>query len=450
MKKIIKNIIVWMFFAPLFIITSCKKDINEINKTNPNEFSDSDAKLMITGAQLANVMLNEGEAARLAGIFAGQFSGYDRQYISYGQYNMDAGDFNSAWENLYTNGVGQCKLIKTKASANGDLVLEGVAMITEANLLLTASSLWGDIPASEACNENFPTPKYDKMADVYTYCIDLLNSAITKVGSSSNYASAYSGDFTWKEVAYTLKARALLHSKDYTGAIAAANEGISLGNDFYAKHETASPGAWNLYYDFLDWNRGGYMSCEDSHIFALLDSASSINKRNIKTDESERFNHYFLVDADAPYSAVDPNMYGGIFDAVSNFEMLGYNENQLILAECYARIGNNIESLKHLNLVRAAHQSNYGGYNAYVITDSQVNTTANLLKEILIEKYVSLFGQVEAFNDVRRTSNLIGVPVNNGTALPGRFLYPQSEINSNANTPVQSQSDLFVPVDLYK
>ena len=68
MKKIIKNIIVWMFFAPLFIITSCKKDINEINKTNPNEFSDSDAKLMITGAQLANVMLNEGEAARLAGV----------------------------------------------------------------------------------------------------------------------------------------------------------------------------------------------------------------------------------------------------------------------------------------------------------------------------------------------------------------------------------------------
>ena len=103
-----------------------------------------------------------------------------------------------------------------------------------------------------------------------------------------------------------------------------------------------------------------------------------------------------------------------------------------------------------MNLVRAAHESNYGGYNAYVITDSQVNTTANLLKEILIEKYVSLFGQVEAFNDVRRTSNLIGVPVNNGTALPGRFLYPQSEINSNANTPVQSQSDLFVPVDLYK
>ena len=37
MKKIIKNIIVWMFFAPLFIITSCKKDINEIIKELKNE-----------------------------------------------------------------------------------------------------------------------------------------------------------------------------------------------------------------------------------------------------------------------------------------------------------------------------------------------------------------------------------------------------------------------------
>ena len=64
-------------------ITSCTKDIKEINKVNPGQFGDSDPTLMITGAQLANVLVNEGEAARLAGIFSGQHVGYDRQFVSY-------------------------------------------------------------------------------------------------------------------------------------------------------------------------------------------------------------------------------------------------------------------------------------------------------------------------------------------------------------------------------
>lgn len=40
-------------------VSSCTKDIKEINKVNPGQFSDSDPTLMITGAQLANVLVNE-------------------------------------------------------------------------------------------------------------------------------------------------------------------------------------------------------------------------------------------------------------------------------------------------------------------------------------------------------------------------------------------------------
>jgi hypothetical protein len=447
MKKIIKYIIMGVLVAPIFTISSCKKDINDINKTNPNQFSDSDPKLMITGAQLANVMINEGEATRLACIFAGQFTGFDRQFISYGQYNMTAGDFDSPWSTLYADGIGQCRLIREKAITANDKVLEGVAMITEANLLLTASSLWGDIPNTQACNPNIKAPGFDKMAAVYNYCIALLDSSVSRVGTSSNYKAAYAGTFTWKEVANSLKARALLHKKDYAGAIVAATAGISLGNDFYAKHETNAAGAWNLYYDFTDWNRAGYISCDGSHIFALLDSASTKNKRNAKTDEKARFDYYFLLDN---YTPVDPNMYGGIFDAVANFPLCSYNENQLILAECYARTSNDVKALESLNLVRAAHEAQFGpgAYADYLSTDPQVSDNAKLLKEILTEKYVSLFGQTEAFNDVRRTNNLIGVPINNGTKLPGRFLYPQSEINSNPSTP--KGGTLFDAVDLFK
>lgn len=446
MKKIIKYIILGMLVAPVFTISSCKKDINDINKINPNQFSDSDPKLMITGAQLANVMINEGEAARLACIFAGQLTGFDRQFVSYGKYNMTAGDFDSPWSTLYADGIGQCRLIRGKAITSNDKVLEGVAMITEANLLLTASALWGNIPNTQACDENIKAPGFDKMSDIYNYCIALLDSSVSRVGTSTNYKAAYAGTFTWKEVANSLKARALLHKKDYAGAIVAATAGISLGNDFYANHETASPGAWNLYYDFLDWNRSGYISCDGSHMFALLDSASTKNKRNAKTDETARFNNYFVLDN---YTPVDPNMNDGIFAATANFPLASYNENQLILAECYARTSNDAKALEHLNLVRAALDVQFGPglYSDYVSTDAQVSDNAKLLKEILTEKYVSLFGQVESYNDVRRTKNLIGIPINNGTKLPGRFLYPQSEINSNPSTP--TGGTLFDNVELF-
>ena len=61
-----------------------------------------------------------------------------------------------------------------------------------------------------------------------------------------------------------------------------------------------------------------------------------------------------------------------------------------------------------------------------------------LLIEILEERYVTFFGQIEGFNDVRRTrKEEVGIRLqpNTGSLLPERFLYPQSEIDSNPNTP---------------
>src|SRR5258705_4563070 len=62
-----------------------------------------------------------------------------------------------------------------------------------------------------------------------------------------------------------------------------------------------------------------------------------------------------------------------------------------------------------------------------------------LLREILEERYVSFFGQIEGFNDMRRTQDetLVRVPVtpNTETSWPQRFLYPQSEIDRNTSTP---------------
>ncbi|NQV78440.1 MAG: hypothetical protein HQ490_08825 [Lutibacter sp.] len=68
------------------------------------------------------------------------------------------------------------------------------------------------------------------------------------------------------------------------------------------------------------------------------------------------------------------------------------------------------------------------------------------------EKYISTFGTLIPFDDVRRirkTDNDISlaIPINFGTAYPERFLIAQDEINGNSNAP-SPIPDLFTKTPL--
>jgi hypothetical protein len=136
--------------------------------------------------------------------------------------------------------------------------------------------------------------------------------------------------------------------------------------------------------------------------------------------------------------------------------MVSYAENLLILAEAGARADFDT-GLGHLNEFRTymaaggyLSNPNMGDlqYDAFISSDFDnggienldgVSVDNALLREILEERYVTLFGQIEVFNDTRRTQGeaTVRVPVipNNGSELPQRFLIAQSEIDANSNTP---------------
>jgi len=437
-----KRIFIYSVLAVALGLSSCAKD-TDINAENPNQFSGADAKLIMPGATMANILVQEGELARLAGIFSGYFTGNDRQYISYQQYAITAGDFDNAWATLYAEGLAQCRIVREKAKKSNDLALYGVASITEANLLLTASGLWGDVPCTEACTDGITTPKYDDMNSVHNYCIDLLTEVLPYVSGKSSYSAGYAGGHDWGQVASTLIARARLRQGDYAGAAAAAANGVAEGQDLAADHSTYAPGAWNLYYDFLDWNRGGYMSCDGAYIVSVIDAHS-----NAKTDESGRRAAYFY-DGNFAYSALDPNFYDGVFNPNANYSLVGYVENQMILAECAIRGGDAATALTCLNNVRAYNANMYGGtFDAY--TASDFATPTDLAKELATEKYISMYGHIEGFTDVRRMKNAQGVPANIGSSIPARFLFPQSEVNTNKENVPMDQLDAFLPLTLFK
>jgi hypothetical protein len=212
----------------------------------------------------------------------------------------------------------------------------------------------------------------------------------------------------------------------------------------------------------MERQRTGYMTATTAYLPKLLQSTNASYRGDTKTVEISRFKYLYTT-----ASTFSPNTAAtGFFGTSSSYPLVTFEENKLIAAEANLKIATPDEAaaLSALNSVRSYH--NGGGritasllvsgeykYDPYVLTDfdaagiqnSAGSYTRNqaLLREILEEKYITLIGQIEQFNDVRRTKNILGITPISGASLPQRLLYPQSEINSNPNTPVQTTSSLY-------
>ncbi|MEN8121681.1 MAG: SusD/RagB family nutrient-binding outer membrane lipoprotein [Bacteroidota bacterium] len=423
----------------LIVFTSCEK--LEYTTEDPNNFSDATAELMINAPLLANAIIVEGELARTAGIWSGQFTGADRQYISLNRYIVAGADFNTIWGVLYAEGVAQSRLLQGKAQKDNNETLEGIAMIVEANLMVQATALWGDVPYSEVADvENYPEPKYDAQKEVYNALLDLLDRSIVKVSDATgeSYGWETVGEETrntmqWAKVAHSLKARIYLHLGEYANAISSANYGISSSsNDWLFYHQNISNGARNLYYRFCKVKKPGYMDASDAYM------------RTLMQDRLDARISYYYSGSDLDYTS------SGIFYRDEDFPVITYYETELIKAEAELLANNNAaNALQALNNVRSYwdNRIGVGSFPAYDAADFADN--AALLKEILTEKYISCYGQIEVFNDMRRTDNYIGIPLKVDAPvqkMPERFIYPQTEMNSNSNVP--DIQDIFTPTSV--
>lgn len=481
MKRLYKYILTgWAVFSLL----SCEKLVEGLEK-DPNNPSDAPTELMLTGAQVGIASLMEGELSRLASMWTGQFTGTDRQYVPLANYNTTAGDFDTPWANVYYT-LAQLRIIQAKSVARNEPYQRGIAQVLEAYLMGTTAALWGNVPFSQAADDNNRTPVYDSQSAVYASVQTLLDQAIVNLNAASGISPGardilYGGNRPlWRLAANTLKARFYLHTKQYANAVTAATNGISSpASSMYITHGDAYLQNFNFWYSFLVYDRAAYMGASNENTgqrvlgHRLLDATSANYRGNAKTDESGRFGYYYLDGAigEGIYTTSDPNFltdfdwgtpttFNGFFAANKSYPLITYEENQLILAEANARLNNLPAALTALNNVRAfldagtflleSTDYNVGNYDAYVLADFSAAGMENsngaltqqnaMIREILEERYLTLFGQIEVFNDVRRTASetTLRVPVlpNAGSSIPQRLLYPQNEINTNsANVP---------------
>ncbi len=478
------NILYKLGLAVLFLFTACESIVDDLN-VDPNNATDAPIPLILTGAQVANITVQEGHPVRVVNMWSGYYNGADRQYLDYAQYNVNAGNFNGDWTDVYQGVVSQTSLIIERASEIGERQIAGIAKVVQAQAIGTATELWGDIPFTEAINFEINNPVFDpQMSTLYPTLIAQLDDAIADLQSGQGATPGdadihYGGNRdNWIAAAYTLKARYLMDMKDYAGAYTAAQQGISSADgDLVSPHGTINDGNLNLTYSFVVVDRAGDMDAgigEDGagdHVYSadLLDPAQPEYRGNAKTDETARFRYAFLdAGGDSYTGRLEPNYtsvangedYNGMIAIDKDFRSVSYAENLLILAEAGFRSQGFATGLTHLNEFRA--YMNTGGYidptytadfpfvyEAYEDADFSDGGIANpggmsaddaLLMEIIEERYVTFIGTHLGFNDLRRLQDEnvklpMDVILTRGSQFPQRIIYGQDELNSNTNAP---------------
>ncbi len=499
MRTKMKNSILFKTLLVLFsigVLTSCNELFNPNDiKNNPNAPTPSQVDItpLTTGTLVGLGTLHEDTDVRIAYMWSGQLLGQSRQHQGFWNYTVAASTFG--WTNYYNTGQ-NIRLIMQRASAVNNKLHLGVAQVMEALLFTKLTSLWGDVPYSEAFDiVSHPTPKYDTQQSVYTSLIALLNTAYANLTSGVGTITGdfmYKGDESkWAAAAKTLQARLYLHLKDYTNAALSAGAGItSPSGDMLMPHGSAYQIDLNLNFDFFDIDRPGDCSFDDPAylpIFMTTDLATGVRtedvaKRNSKTDETGMYWHFFTYGYET--SGRDPNTADGMFIDVAPQPWLTFYENQLILAESLARLSGagsaDQSAIDALNSVRQVLVTGYINgqtsgyiseglqYDDYVVADFDQGGIANpgtkfadgqtaLLTEIASEKFIVLISQYESFSELRRLKVAtplvnIGIPINNGTKYPARFIYPQNEINTNPNVPKVSGSvpDQFTVLPVFQ
>ena len=442
-------------------LSSCESIVDDINN-DPNAFTDITLQLALNQAQLNMASISGAFPAHVATMWTDQFTGTDRQYITYDQYGIANNDFDDVWLDLYQRGIVQAQEAKAQAAAQGLPVLQGIALVTEGYYFGEAASMFGDVPFNEANKvTEFTDPNYQAQGEVLRGAVALIDEALpllgtaTVAGISSNIFATQGA--TWAQIANGLKARYLLGLMDYEGAYAAAAaSGITMPRqDLAVKSSTTNFGE-NLWWQFEIEQRTTYLTVGNtaqglSYFQQLLTDSTTISRSrgDAKTNDAGRYAYYIDVNG-TPAKGVSYNTTNGWAAQTAKTSIITAAEVQLILAEAAARTGRRDEAIKGLNAGRNYYDELLGqdNYKDFTSDDLDSDTDGDaFIKRILVEKFLGVIG-LPTFYDLNRTKNLIGTTSENNLPLAKRFFYPSTEQSSNDNFP--GLKPLVEPLPLYK
>jgi starch-binding outer membrane protein, SusD/RagB family len=452
---------------------------------------------LYVGIQAAQMVQFEGMLGRMAAMYTQQVSGNSRQFIGFDRGSMDPVTIDPHFTSVYganrtVNGGGgllDIRKMQQLARAADDSLYIGIGKVYEALVIGMAASIWGDIPYRQAADSTNETPAFDPQLQVYADVLAQLDSAITvylaatpggtNVGPPADNAELVYGGRdaeglrdVYTQVAHSLKARFHMHlaevdPSNYALALAEVPLGISSPADDMLWYNDLSPNGNNVWWQFHA-TRGDIAPGA-----ALVE----ILKRRIAagTEDEARINFYFLPATDdagnelgfwgyrpagatglVTSAGIDPGngspagTYSEFNFANSNVApgdfrqpVITYAETQLIGAEAAFQTGGQGAAQPFLDAARA--QRAYGATGGAAVIFPPLAPVPATLENIMEEKYVNLFLNIEAWNDYKRTclpalapAAPLGSNAPATTPIPGRIPYGVTEANANPNTPVVS------------
>ena len=391
--------------------------------------------------------------SRVAGIIMQYMAGIDAQQAAYQRYTIPAEVTNNYWRlGLYAGVLKDTDVMITQAQAEDAPYYEAIAEIISAMSYADAASMFGDIPYAEALQggENLQ-PAYTPQLEVYAGIQSQLDRAITLLNGGPGTVAPGGDDLIfggnpelWKQTAFALKARYLMHTINRepgnVGKIldilenSAFQDAASQPNFFYGTSQTDN----NPYAKFGQ-ERPNTLITEDANI-----GAGSFATRLIERNDPRAIRVFEEnLDADGNgtgfyvyYNNTNPNLIWSRFDAVIPY--ISFTELQFLKAEAMERNGDDAtDALK--DAIRASFALNELDVDEDFIEATVGDDTD--LEEIITEAYVAYYAiaHLQAWTNYRRTGfpdlEVVDNPddsFNPSGVIPERWLYPSSEINLNS------------------
>ncbi|WP_293783324.1 SusD/RagB family nutrient-binding outer membrane lipoprotein [uncultured Pedobacter sp.] len=436
-------------------VTSCKKELNEIN-INPNAPEVAQPDYLLTGTTKATVDTYWGVTNNMNSslLFAQHWAKV--QYTEEDRFIYSNSSFTALWSTGYAQSIAGFNKIIELGDAQGNPNYKGVALVLRSWTFLLLTDAYGDIPYTQAGKiKQFVTPVYDKQKDVYYGILSdlkLAQAALDPSGKAIAGDVIYSNNIAlWKKFANSLRLRIALRiaDKDPSKAKQVIDE-IQAESGAYISSNSENA---VLKYDVSPQQNPVAASFETRNDYriskTIVDKLTSLSDPRLpvyasKTENAP--NGYVGIpngSTNSEASAIglaNSSKPGAYFlDAKAPAVIFNYAELLFDRAEAAARgfTAENAEDL-YIQAIRASF-SQYGLTGNTV--DNYINQAAvkydpgNYKKSIGEQKWIALFGQgLEAWAEQRRLDYpQLTASVNtvlNGK-IPVRFTYPGTEQSLN-------------------
>ncbi len=418
MKIVSKYIAV---FTLVLAFAACENFIGGDINADPNNPSDVPISAQLPAFQIALADVYGGAFSRFNCMLSQQVEGVARQWRSFNQYTgLTANRFDAAWTNVYENILNEIEIARRSALASDLNHYKGILDITEAFTLMMATDVWDDMPYTEALQGiDNTSPTFDSQESIYNSTMSMLDDAILSLNGAPGPVTPGSDDVfyggnaqSWILAAQAIKARGLLHMKDYMGAMEAAQASFSSSAD-------------NLAFQYPDANAAGQWYRFNRDRTGDIEFHPTLRGIMLGLNDTMRLkeiDQIFITD----HTYMVPDFLQ---------ELITYREMQFLIAECAFRNGNNAAAHEaYLNGIEASFaRMGADGFADYVAQQEVDPGEGNLtLEDIMTQKYIAMFLQPETYSDYRRTNIPDLAPVS-GSNVPVRWDYSADEYLFNSN-----------------